>query len=71
MRLFGSRSSASRETLIERKHVLEGEITTLASEVRRLRQRGEAVERLEARLTKLRNEHYQTRLAIDRAGADG
>jgi hypothetical protein len=70
MPLFRSRSSVSRETLIERKHLLEGEITTLAAEVRRRRQRGEAVDRLEARLTKLRNEHSQTRLAIDRTPAD-
>ncbi len=71
MGLSRSRPSESRERLIERKHALEGEITTLAAEVRRLRRRGEPVDRLEVRLTRLRNDHFQTRLAIDRARSQG
>ena len=58
----------SRRELIDRKHRLDGEIRSLAAEVRRRRGRGEDVSGLETRLVGLRRRHYQTRLEIDRTG---
>ena len=60
----------SRIDLIERKHALEGEIRVLAAEVRRMRSRGIDVGSHESQLDRLRSEHHETRLAIDRAPRD-
>jgi hypothetical protein len=62
------RRRPSRQELIDRKHQLDGEIRSLAAEVRRRRSRGEDVTGLEARLGGLRRRHYETRLEIDRTG---
>ncbi len=68
MRWLRRRSpSPTRRELIDRKHGLEGEIANLSAEVRRLHQRGADAASQENRLTRLRTEHYQTRLAIDRS----
>ncbi len=60
------RTRPTRAQLIETKHALEGEISALAAEVRRLRQRSANTSQAEARLEALRSRHYQTRLEIDR-----
>ena len=70
MALWRKRAAPTRRQLIERKHQLEGEIRMLAAEVRRLRSRGADVASHESRLGRLRSEHHQTRLAIDRAERD-
>jgi hypothetical protein len=71
MHWFRRRSSnPSRRQLIDRKHRLEGEIRMLAAEVRRLQGRGVDVGSQEAQLARLRSEHLETRLAIDRAPID-
>ena len=56
----------SRQQLIAHKYQLEGEIRSLAAEVRRRRQRGAPVTDLEAKLSRLRHRHHQTGLEIDR-----
>jgi hypothetical protein len=64
------RQQPTRQDLIDRKHRLEGEIRALASEVSKLRARGADVDGIEARLARMRHEHHQTRLRIDRTGRD-
>lgn len=61
------RKNPTRAELIERKHELEGQIRTLAAELRRLEARNETTARVESELGRLRNRHYQTRQQIDRA----
>lgn len=51
---------------MERKHQLEGEINVLAAEVRRTGIRGAPTGDLQARLERLRDQHYRIRLQIDR-----
>lgn len=63
-----NKTQLTRSDLIDRKHQLEGEIRSLAGEIRRRRSRGAAVDDLEARLAALRHKHHQTRLQIDRTG---
>lgn len=67
MALWRKRRLPSRRQLIERKHLLAGEISSLGGEIRRLRARGIDVSSQEAQLARLRSEHHETRLAIDRA----
>jgi hypothetical protein len=62
------RQRPTRQELIDRKHHLEGEIRMLASEVAKQRARGVDVDQLEARLARMRHQHHQTRLQIDRTG---
>lgn len=61
------RDRPNRAALIERKHELEGQIRLLATEVERLRNRDASTVHAESRLAHLRNLHYRTRQAIDRA----
>jgi len=61
------RPQPGRAELIDRKHRLEGEISMLAAEVRRLRTSGRPTGDVTPRLEKARSKHYQTRLEIDRA----
>ncbi|MDJ0496371.1 MAG: hypothetical protein QNJ89_00980 [Acidimicrobiia bacterium] len=70
MALWRKQRLRNRQELIDRKYQLEGEIRMLTAEIRRLRSRGIDVGRQEAQLGKLRSEHHQTRLAIDRAPRD-
>lgn len=61
------RRRPTRTELIDKKHTLEGEISGVAADVQRAQRLGRNTGELETRLTRLRDEHYQTRLAIDRA----
>ena len=61
------RHRPTRTVLKERKRQLEGEINALVAEIRRLERRGEQTASAEARLGRLRDLHYRTRLEIDRA----
>ena len=63
---FRKRHRSTRADLIEHKHQLEGQINALAAELRRQRRRGQATADLETRLNGLQNQHFQTRLMIDR-----
>lgn len=60
------RRGPSRRQLVERKKALEGEIQGLHAEVRSRRGRDEDASDVEARLARLRDQHYRTRLEIDR-----
>ncbi len=62
------RKPPTRPELVERKHQLEGQINVLAAELKRRGARGEPTGAVEARLNQMRNQHYQTRLQIDRTG---
>jgi hypothetical protein len=68
MRLFRRRrpTGPTRQELIDRKHELEGEIRSIAGEVQRQRSRGRDVAELEAQMARLRDQHHQTRMQIDR-----
>lgn len=59
------RRAPTRAELIERKHDIEGQIAGVTADIRRRRSRDLDAADLEARLSRLRNEHYQTRLRID------
>lgn len=56
----------TRAELIDRKHRLQGEIEQLNRRIRAGIQRGDDVSSLQARAERLRHEHHQTRLRIDR-----
>ena len=60
------RRAPTRAELIARKHDLEGQIAGVRADVRRRRARGADASDLEAQLSRLRSEHYETRLRIDR-----
>lgn len=60
-----------RRELVERKHALEGEINGLRAELRTRRARNEDASDVEARLARLRDQHYRTRLEIDRTDPVG
>lgn len=64
------RAGPTRAELIQRKHSLEGQINGLAAELKRLTARGKPTQSIEASLDRLRSRHYQTRLEIDRTGAE-
>jgi len=68
MRKLWRRARPKRQELIDRKHQLAGEIRSLTAEVNRRRARREPIGHLEQRLAKLRHDHHQTRLRIDRTG---
>jgi hypothetical protein len=59
------RRAPTRAELIERKHDVEGQIAGLMADIGRRHHRGLDASDLEARLSRLRNEHYRTRLQID------
>ncbi len=61
------RRKPGRAELIERKHRLEGEISSLQADLKRHHRRGLPTADLEARLARLRDEHYRARLDIDRS----
>lgn len=61
------RRQAGRAGLIQRKKQLEGEINLLRSELRRRRARGDDVGAVTRRLERAQQQHYQSRLDIDRA----
>lgn len=56
----------TRAELIDRKHRLQGEIEQLNRRIRVGVQRGDDVSSLQARAERLRHEHHETRLRIDR-----
>lgn len=56
----------TRAELIDRKHRLAGEIEQLNRRIRAGTERGDDVGSLQARVERLRHEHHQTRLRIDR-----
>lgn len=64
------RRGPSRAELVERKHQLEGTINVLAVQLKERNARNEPTDALEERLERLRNQHYQTRLQIDRTDPD-
>ena len=64
------RRGPSRAELVERKRQLEGTINVLAVELKERNARNEPTGTLEERLERLRNQHYQTRLQIDRTDPD-
>jgi len=66
-RRFGRRGpEVSRQALIDRKHRLEGEIRQLNGRISAGAARGENIRALQARVDRLRSEHLETRLRIDR-----
>lgn len=65
-RWFGLGSQPTRAELIDRKHRLQGEIEQLNRRIRTAGERGDDVGSLQARVQRLRDEHHQTRLRIDR-----
>ena len=67
LRRWFARERPGRTELIERKHRLEGEIAMLSSQARQIRSRGDDASDVERRLSRAREQHYQTRLEIDRA----
>lgn len=68
-RLLGRRRPGRAE-LIERKRQLEGEISGLQNELRRMQARGADTAALERRLATAQVRHYETRLEIDRTDLD-
>lgn len=64
------RKRSSRAQLVQRKHTLEGEINALRAELRRQRLRGDDTTKVERRLARAQQRHYQTRLEIDRTARD-
>ena len=64
------RKRPARGQLVERKHLLEGEIATLRAELRRRRRRNQDTADIERRLARAQQRHYQTRLEIDRTAPD-
>ncbi len=65
-RWLGAEDRPTRAELIDRKHRLQGEIEQLNRRIRAGVQRGDDVSSLQARVERLRHEHHQTRLRIDR-----
>ncbi|MDJ0960210.1 MAG: hypothetical protein QNJ88_06100 [Acidimicrobiia bacterium] len=63
------RREPSRAELIARKHDLEGQIAGVRADIRRRRNRGLDAADLEAKLSRMRSEHYETRLRIDQTDA--
>ena len=61
------RPKRRRAELIELKRQIEGEINLLQLELKRKSAWGEPTGDVQARIERLRSEHYQTRLEIDRA----
>ena len=64
------RRRPSRVELVDRKHRLEGEINVLRGELRRLLKRGHDTAAVEHRLARAQQQHYRTRLEIDRTAPD-
>ena len=56
----------TRAELIDQKHRLQGEIEQLNRQIRAGIQQGRDVGSLQASVERLRHEHHQTRLRIDR-----
>ena len=63
------RREPSRAELIARKHDLEGQIAGVRADIRRRRNRGLDAADLETKLSRMRSEHYETRLRIDQTDA--
>lgn len=64
------RRSPGRRELVAQKRRLEDEIRAATADLRGAQRRGTDTGVVERRLAELRDRHYQTRLAIDRADLD-